>query len=117
MSTVSETSKTATTEVTAGASAHSNELGMIQLAHHLNGSNYMIWSQVVHTKLKGKGKIHHLINLPPSTDDPRFEAWDVEDALIMSWLWDSMHPAISGNCMFLTTAKEIWDTVKKHILR
>lgn len=31
----------------------------------------------------------------------------------MSWLWDPMQPEISGNCMFLTTAKDIWGTVKQ----
>ena len=31
--------------------------------------------------------------------------------MIMSWLWDSMDPMISDTCMFLTTAKEIWNFI------
>ena len=31
--------------------------------------------------------------------------------MIMSWLWDLMDPAISDTCMFLITAKEIWDSI------
>lgn len=43
-------------------------------------------------------------------EDPKFAAWDEEDSLIMAWLWNSMMPEIGDTCMFLTTAKEIWDS-------
>ena len=33
--------------------------------------------------------------------------------MIMSWLWNSMLPEISGTCMFLTMAKEIQKTVRQ----
>ena len=33
--------------------------------------------------------------------------------MVMSWLWDSMDPAISDTCMFLTTAKDIWDSIQR----
>ena len=33
--------------------------------------------------------------------------------MIMSWLWNSMVPEISGTCMFFTTTKEIWDVVNE----
>ena len=68
---------------------------------------------MVRTKLKGKGKLSHLDGPKPSEEDPKFETWDEEESLIMSWLWDSMQPEISGNCMFLSTAKNIWDMVKR----
>lgn len=29
----------------------------------------------------------------------------------MSWLWNSMAPEVSDTCMFLPTAKAIWDTL------
>ena len=36
--------------------------------------NYLKWSQLVHTKLKGKGKLSHLPSKGPKLGDPRFEA-------------------------------------------
>ena len=33
--------------------------------------------------------------------------------MVMSWLWNSMLPEISDTCMFLTTAKEIWEAVRQ----
>ncbi|RVW90229.1 hypothetical protein CK203_036786 [Vitis vinifera] len=47
----------------------------------------------------------------PRKGDPRFDAWDEQDSMIMTWLWNSMMPEISDTCMFLTTAKDIWDAV------
>ena len=31
----------------------------------------------------------------------------------MSWLWDSMDPTISDTCMFLMSAKEIQDSIRR----
>ncbi|RDX77083.1 hypothetical protein CR513_42852, partial [Mucuna pruriens] len=35
----------------------------------------------------------------PPRDDPKFEVWDDEDSLIITWLWNSMTPEISQNYM------------------
>ncbi|RVW86675.1 Retrovirus-related Pol polyprotein from transposon RE1 [Vitis vinifera] len=32
--------------------------------------------------------------------NPRFEAWDEDNSMIMAWLWNSMTPEISDTCMF-----------------
>ena len=66
----------------------------------------------VRTVLKGKGKISHLMCTGRKPGNPRFEAWDEDDSIIMAWLWNSMTPEISDTCMFLTTAKDIWDAIQ-----
>nr|KYP74174.1 hypothetical protein KK1_006842 [Cajanus cajan] len=33
--------------------------------------------------------------------------------MIMAWLWNSMVPEISDTCMFLKSAKEIWEAVEQ----
>ena len=33
--------------------------------------------------------------------------------MILSWLWDSMDATISDTCMFLATAKDIWDFMSR----
>ena len=69
--------------------------------------NYLKWSQLVRTVLKGKGKISHLMGTRLKLGDPHFEVWDEEDSIILAWLWNSMTPEISDTCMFLATAKDI----------
>ena len=49
----------------------------------------------------------------PKPGDSRFKAWDAEDSMIMAWLWSSMVPVISDTCMFLATAKDIWDALQQ----
>ena len=49
----------------------------------------------------------------PKPRDPRLEVWDEEDSMIMAWLWNSMTPKISDTCMFLATAKDIWDAIQQ----
>ncbi|KAK2965727.1 LOW QUALITY PROTEIN: hypothetical protein RJ640_025453, partial [Escallonia rubra] len=89
------------------------ELQNIQYAYRLNGKNYMKWSQLVRTFLKGKGKLSHLLGTGPKKGDPRFDAWDEEDSMVMSWLWNSMLPEISDTFMFLPTSKEIWEAAQQ----
>lgn len=89
------------------------ELQQLHSAYRLNGKNYLKWSQLVRTTFKGKGKLSHLTGPALNKDNPKFAAWDEEDSLLMAWLWNSMMPDISDTCMFLSTAKEIWESVKQ----
>jgi len=77
----------------------------------LNGKNYLKWSQLIRTFLKGKGKLSHLLGTSPKEGDPAFATWDEEDSLVMSWLWNSMLPEISDTVMFFTTSKDIWEVI------
>ena len=77
------------------------------------GKNYLKRSQLVHTMLKRKGKISHLMGIGSKPRDPRFEVWDEEDSMIMAWLWSSMTLQISDTCMFLATDKDIWDAIQQ----
>ncbi|KAL5549794.1 hypothetical protein UlMin_005025 [Ulmus minor] len=96
------------------ANQGSNELQNIQTAYRLTGKNYLKWCQLVRTFLKGKGKLSHLIGTGPQKDETSFKAWDEEDSKVMSWLWNSMEPEISDTCMFLPTAKDIWESEMDH---
>ncbi|KAK3014800.1 hypothetical protein RJ639_009131 [Escallonia herrerae] len=79
----------------------------------LNGKNYMKWSQLVRTFLKGKGKLSHLFGTGPKKGDPGFDAWDEDDSMVMFWLWNSMLPEISDSFMFLPMSKEIWEAAQQ----
>ena len=104
---MSDVSKSNNPQVSAG------ELQNIQPSLRLNGQNYLKWSQFVRTFLKGKGKLSHLLGTGPKPEDPKFAAWDEEDSMVMSWLWNSMMPEVSDTCMFLTTSREIWESCRQ----
>ena len=78
----------------------SGELQQIHAAYRLDESNYLKWSQLIQTILKGKGKISHITGTGPTKEDPAYVAWDKEDSMIIAWLWSSMAPEISDIYMF-----------------
>ena len=88
---------TATSEnLTKGSnSIATGELQNIQAAYRLNGKNYFKWSQLVRMFLKGRGKLSHFLGTGPKKGDPKFDAWDEQDSMVISWLWNSMLLEIS----------------------
>lgn len=83
------------------------------MAYRLSSKNYVKWSQLTRTILKGYDKLSHLLATSPKTGDPKFDAWDEEDSMVMSWLWNFMTLEISNTCMFLGSTKVIWDFVQQ----
>ena len=56
--------------------------------------------------------MHHLTDPGPKGSNLGFTSWDIEDSIIMSWLWNAMQPEVSRNYMFLSNAKDVWETVR-----
>ncbi|XP_061371297.1 uncharacterized protein LOC133313900 [Gastrolobium bilobum] len=71
-----------------------------------------IRGKFIRTTIKSRNKIAHLDGPAPAATDPDFAVWDNEDSLIMTWLWNSMTPEVGRHCMFLSSAMEIWETVR-----
>ena len=110
---MSEVSQTSTQPEELTVQTTPGDLQNIQPVFRLNGTNYLKWSQFVRTFLKGKGKLGHLLGTGPEKGDPKFTAWDEEDSMVMSWLWNAMVPEISDTVMFLSTAQEIWEAIRQ----
>ncbi|RDY05671.1 hypothetical protein CR513_10456, partial [Mucuna pruriens] len=63
-----------------------NELPNLVNSYHLDDHNYLQRAQYIHTTFKGHKKLSHIEGNDLPRDDPKFEAWDDEDSLIMTWL-------------------------------
>lgn len=50
----------------------------------------------------------------PKTTDSKFAAWDEEDVVLMSWLWNFMVFEISDACIFMKNSKEVWNNCKEN---
>lgn len=46
----------------------------------------------------------------PTSGDPKYRKWKIENALVMGWLLNSMKPEISGHYLFLDIAHKIWSS-------
>jgi len=90
------------TSNTNGGTISNGELQNVQATYQLKGKNYLTWSQLIKTFLKGKGKISHLLGTGPKKIDLSYASWDDEDSLVMFWLWNSMIPerSVTQLCSF-----------------
>ncbi|KAK2967708.1 hypothetical protein RJ640_027748 [Escallonia rubra] len=79
----------------------------------LDDTNYRLWSQVVEMYISGKDKLGHINgDLPqPQEADPTFKKWRTENAVVKSWLINSMDPKLIGNYIRFPKAKAIWDAI------
>ncbi|XP_028791798.1 uncharacterized protein LOC114747610 [Neltuma alba] len=85
------------------------------IAHKLNGSNYLQWSQSVLMYLRGRCKEKYVNGQAPQPlpDDASFDTWFAENNQVMTWLCNSMTLEISEGHLLAWTAKEMWDAAKR----
>jgi hypothetical protein len=74
----------------------------------LNGKNYGYWSRSVEVYLRGKGLYSHLESGQPPENSNKSH-WDQADNQIISLMLNSIEPHIGSSCLYLPTAKAIWD--------
>ncbi|GAA0168290.1 hypothetical protein LIER_23040 [Lithospermum erythrorhizon] len=62
----------------------------------------------------GRGKLGYFTgdSAEPLITNSKYELWRAENALVMSWLINSMNEDISSSYMSFDTAKAIWDDCK-----
>ena len=75
----------------------------------------MEWSQSVKISLRSRGKFKYIIGTarPQLESDPKYEIWEAQNSMIMSWLLNSMQPEIRKTYLLLPTARDIWEAVNK----
>ena len=77
----------------------------------LNRSNYLLWAHAFRILIGAQNNLTHLLQSPPAATDPAYVTWLTGDYSVMTWLLNSLEEKISDSIMFLTIAKEMWDTV------
>jgi len=78
----------------------------------LNGSNYLLWAHAFRIFIGAQNKLAHLLQPPPADTDPTNVTWLTGDYSDMTWLLNSLEEKINGSVIFLTTAMDMWDTLK-----
>ncbi|KAG8498075.1 hypothetical protein CXB51_007302 [Gossypium anomalum] len=84
--------------------------------HRLDGKNFLQWSQSVLMVICGRGKLGYINGeIPrPTTADPTYATWELNNSIVMAWLINSMEGHISRTYLFFKTAKDMWDAVKEN---
>uniref|UniRef100_A0A2N9EWT2 Uncharacterized protein n=1 Tax=Fagus sylvatica TaxID=28930 RepID=A0A2N9EWT2_FAGSY len=81
----------------------------------LNGSNYSTWSQSVEMYITGRGKVQYLTGKKPKPveTDAAYPKWVEENAMVKSWLLNSMTSNVRAVFLRLPTAHDVWDAVSQ----
>jgi len=77
----------------------------------LNGSSYLLWAQAFRIFIGAQNKLALFLQSPLVDTDPTYVTWLTENYSVMTWLLNSLKEKI-GSVMFLTTVKDMWDTLK-----
>ena len=79
----------------------------------LNGSNYSTWSQSVEMYITRRGKVQYLTGKKPKLveTDVAYPKWLEENAMVKSWLLNSMTSNVRTVFLRLPTAHDVWDAV------
>lgn len=52
----------------------------------------------------------------PNNDDRTYDKWEVKDALVKSWLINSMIDKLMSQFIYCRITKEMWDAMRKSYL-
>ena len=112
MSENSTASQPAPIKISETQSTHTSHLVQITTIH-LNGDNFLHWSQSVRMYIQGQGKIGYLTEdkKAPGKEYLTYATWDAKKSMVMMWLVNSMDEDISSNYLCYPTAKELWDNI------
>ncbi|KAG8501502.1 hypothetical protein CXB51_003813 [Gossypium anomalum] len=66
--------------------------------------------------IRGRGKLGYINGeIPrPTTADPTYATWELNNSIVMAWLINSMEGHISRTYLFFKTVKDMWDAVKEN---
>ena len=69
-----------------------HENSFLTISIKLDGANYRVWSQIMEMHIVGRRKKGYIIGrkVALAENDPSYDEWEAEDALVKSWLINSM---------------------------
>lgn len=111
------------TEVNFDPDAHSNPYflhanenpALVLVSTPMDGSNYHPWARAMTMALSCKNKLAFVngdITKPP-LEDRRYQVWERCNDTVKSWIVRSLSPTVGGSVLWIDTAYEIWNDLKR----
>ncbi|KAK3023605.1 hypothetical protein RJ639_044065 [Escallonia herrerae] len=90
----------------------SDHPGLVFVTHPLteNGENYFTWRRNMMTALESKNKVGFIDNsvTKPNVNSQDFQPWVKCNAIVLSWLTNSLAKEIQSSAAHTETASELW---------
>ncbi|PKI51170.1 hypothetical protein CRG98_028457 [Punica granatum] len=93
----------------------SDYTGVSLINYKLTGSNYLTWSRAMLTALTTKNKVGMIDGTVPrpSEDDPNRARWDVCNALVISWIFNTLDNELQSSIACATVAQALWEDLQE----
>lgn len=60
---------------------------------------------------KSKALLNYLTTNPPGPTDEKYEQWEQDDLVVVSWLIQNIDPALASNLIEFPITKTLWDAL------
>lgn len=94
---------------------NSDNPGNIIAQVQLKGDNYDEWARAMKRSLRARRKWSFIDGTiaEPKEGSPNFEDWCTVQAMLVSWILNTVEPKLRTSISYLETAKEVWDDIKE----
>ncbi|KAJ1688334.1 hypothetical protein LUZ63_019724 [Rhynchospora breviuscula] len=82
----------------------------------LKGENYDLWQKAMRNALRAKNKLGFIdgsVMQPADAGAPEASLWGPCNSMLVSWLFNSIDPALQPSIAYAETVKELWDDLKE----
>jgi gag-polypeptide of LTR copia-type/Retrotransposon gag protein len=79
----------------------------------LKGENYDLWQKAMRNALRAKNKLGFIDGKLNQADAPEDSTWGACNSMLVSWLFNSIDPALQPSIAYAETVKELWDDLKE----
>ncbi|KAJ3684366.1 hypothetical protein LUZ61_013530 [Rhynchospora tenuis] len=82
----------------------------------LKGDNYDLWQKAMRNALRAKNKLGFIdgsVMQPADAGAPEASLWGPCNSMLVSWLFNSIDPALQPSIAYAETVKELWDDLKE----
>ncbi|PKI74386.1 hypothetical protein CRG98_005266 [Punica granatum] len=93
----------------------SDYIGVSLINCKLNGSNYLTWSRAMLNALRAKNKVRMIdgsVPRPPEGDSNRAK-WDMCNALVISWIFNTLDSELQSSVACATVAQTLWEDLRE----
>ena len=80
-----------------------------------DSANYCVWSQILEMHIASRMKKGYITGrkIAPVEGDLNYDEWAIKDAVVKSWLINSMTDRLMSYFVQCGTTEEVWDAVKR----
>ena len=84
----------------------------LSISEKLTNQNYTKWSRLMHLAISGRDRLNHIIDDPPSTNDPAYSQWIKRDSIVISWILENIDSDLVNQYLDFPTAKALWQGIE-----